>query len=78
MLYINDMGSQLIGGSLRHAKCHTRVDHVQADGKELEYIYSRFEGIPKVFSPDPESGNHFPDVVQWWGEMAQFIAGNLT
>jgi len=77
-LYINDVEYRLFNGSMRHAKAECRVDHVQADGPELEYIYSRFNGIRKVYSPDPENGSVMPVSCQWWGEEAQFIASNLT
>lgn len=44
------------------------VIELQADGHELEYIRERFQNIPM----------HKGRVVRWKGEMAKFIAINLT
>ena len=80
-LYINDVEFRLLNGSLAHARAHHRVDHVQADGAELSFIYDHFENIPKAWAPrdDPKPFHttQLPAVAQWWGNMAQFIAGNL-
>lgn len=47
------------------------VESVQADGDELDYVLRRFENLCRTRDVSLR-------VVRWYGELAQFIVGNLT
>jgi len=60
----------LVGGVKQKYLIHgsaTGVMWIQANGHELEYITSKFKGLPSSSGP----------VVRWYGDHAKFIIGNI-
>jgi hypothetical protein len=57
-------------GTHRGKDCE--IFEVEASGNEYQYILTHFHGLPIPILVDPRKSAH------WFGEMARFIAYNLS